>query len=117
MQLLEQLGHEVWIGDAAQIRASYVRKQKTDTRDAGHILKLLVEDRFPPHLGAGRSHAGSAAVAHSSSQAGTDTNAVKNELQHLMMNQGMQKKHKLWSAQGRAELSGLALQPWANLHR
>jgi hypothetical protein len=33
--------------DAAQIWASYVRKQKTDERDAGHILKLLVENRFP----------------------------------------------------------------------
>jgi hypothetical protein len=39
VELLEKLGHEVWIGDAAQIRASYVRKQKTDKRDAGHILK------------------------------------------------------------------------------
>ena len=47
IDLLEQLGHEVWVGDAAQIRASYVRKQKTDKRDAAHILKLLVEGRFP----------------------------------------------------------------------
>jgi hypothetical protein len=47
VQLLEQLGHEVRIGDAAQFRASYVRKQKTDKRDACHILKLLVEDRCP----------------------------------------------------------------------
>ena len=45
--LLEGLGYEVWIGDAAQIRSSYVRKQKSDRRDAGHILKLLVEGRFP----------------------------------------------------------------------
>jgi hypothetical protein len=45
--LLDSLGHEVWIGDAAEIRASYVRKQKTDRRDAAHILKLLIEDRFP----------------------------------------------------------------------
>jgi transposase len=29
IDLLQQLGHEVWVGDAAQIRASYVRKQKT----------------------------------------------------------------------------------------
>jgi transposase len=36
---------------------------------------------------------------------------VKNELQ--MMNQGLQKKHKLWSAPGRAELAQLPLQPWA----
>jgi transposase len=47
VQLLQRLDHEVWIGDAAQIRASYVRKQKTDRRDAGHILKLLIEGRFP----------------------------------------------------------------------
>ena len=47
VNLLQELGHEVWIGDAAQIRASYVRKQKTDQRDALHILKLLLENRFP----------------------------------------------------------------------
>ena len=47
IELLERLGHEVWVGDAAQIRASYVRRQKTDRRDAGHILRLLMEDRFP----------------------------------------------------------------------
>jgi hypothetical protein len=29
---------------------------------------------------------------------------VKNELQHLMLNQGMQKKQKLWSTEGRAAL-------------
>ena len=29
IELVEDLGHEIWIGDAAQIRASYVRKQKT----------------------------------------------------------------------------------------
>ncbi len=47
VDLLQRLGHEVWVGDAAQIRASYVRKQKTDKRDAAHILRLLVEGRFP----------------------------------------------------------------------
>jgi len=41
IELVEDLGHEIWIGDAAQIRASYVRKQKTDKRDATHILKLM----------------------------------------------------------------------------
>ena len=47
IELVQDLGHEIWIGDAAQIRASYVRKQKTDKRDAAHILKLMVEGRFP----------------------------------------------------------------------
>src|SRR5260370_10003882 len=46
VELVEELGHALWIGDAAQIRASYVRKQKTDKRDAGHIRKRLGEGRF-----------------------------------------------------------------------
>jgi transposase len=47
VDLLAELGHELWVGDAAQIRASYVRQQKTDKRDAAHLLKLLVEVRVP----------------------------------------------------------------------
>jgi transposase len=31
-RLLAELGHELWIGDVAKIRASEVRKQKTDER-------------------------------------------------------------------------------------
>ena len=37
-RMLAELGHELWIGDAAQIRAAMVRKQKTDARDAAHLL-------------------------------------------------------------------------------
>jgi transposase len=40
-RLLAELGHELWIGDAAKIRASEVREQKTDERDARLILDLL----------------------------------------------------------------------------
>jgi transposase len=46
-RLLEELGHELWIGDSAKIRASEVRKQKTDQRDALLILDLLLANRFP----------------------------------------------------------------------
>jgi transposase len=45
-RLFSELGFELWIGDAAEIRAKRVRKQKTD-RHAQLILRLLVEDRFP----------------------------------------------------------------------
>ena len=102
VQLLQKLGHEVCVGDAAQIRASYVRKQKTDRRDAKHILQLLVEGRFPriwiPDAEM-RDHRQLLIHRHKLVQIRT---RVKNELQHLMLNQGMQKKQKLWSAEGRA---------------
>jgi hypothetical protein len=41
------LQFELWIGDAAAIRAKRVRKQKTDRQDAQLILSLLLENRFP----------------------------------------------------------------------
>ena len=46
VQLLQKLGHEVCVGDAAQIRASYVRKQKTDRRDAKHIRSFWWKEGF-----------------------------------------------------------------------
>ena len=46
-RLLAELGHEMLLGDPSAIHASNPRKQKTDKRDARHILTLLVEDRFP----------------------------------------------------------------------
>jgi len=46
-RLVAEQGHELWMGDAAQIRASEVRRQKTDTRDAELLLDLLRTERFP----------------------------------------------------------------------
>src|SRR5574341_1807627 len=40
-RLLGECGHALWVGHAAEIRASVVREQKTDTRDAEHLLDLL----------------------------------------------------------------------------
>jgi transposase len=45
--LMRRLGHTLLVGDAAKIRASVVRKTKTDRRDARHILTLLSEKRLP----------------------------------------------------------------------
>jgi transposase len=44
---MEASGHELGIGDAAEIRRKRVRKQKTDRQDAQLLLRLMVEDRFP----------------------------------------------------------------------
>jgi transposase len=37
-EMLESLGHQVWIGDATEIRRLARRRQKNDQRDAAHIL-------------------------------------------------------------------------------
>src|ERR1700742_3453790 len=46
-RLIHQLGYEFLLGDPIQIRAMNPRRQKTDKRDARHILNLLLEERFP----------------------------------------------------------------------
>ena len=46
-RLLAEFGFGLWLGDAAAIRATVVRKQKTDRLDAEHLLQLLRQDRFP----------------------------------------------------------------------
>ncbi len=46
-RLLTELGYELWIGDAAEIRAASVRHPKTDIGGARLILQLLDEQRFP----------------------------------------------------------------------
>ena len=112
-RLLEELGFELWLGDAAEVRASVVRKQKTDRRDAEHLLQLLLENRFPkiwvPSLEV-RDVRQLLVHRHKQVQARTRT---KNQLQAMALSQGVQKKWKLWTKLGRAELEQLPLLPYA----
>ena len=117
VELVEDLGHEIWIGDAAQIRASYVRKQKTDKRDAAHILKLLLEGRFPRLWAPDREQRDLRQLVLHRHKLVIIRSRVKNELQHLSLNKGMQRKRRLWSAAGMQLLRELPLKPWASCRR
>jgi transposase len=116
-RLLKQLGHQFWLGDAGEIRRQDGRKQKHDKRDARLILRLLREERFPRiwiptveerdlrqlllhrwHLVRMRAR-------------------IKNQLQHIALNQGLQKKGKLWTKAGLEQLRKLELEPWARQRR
>jgi transposase len=117
IEFLEGLGHLVWVGDAAQIRASYVRRQKTDRRDAGHILKLLIESRFPRlWVPTAEQRDLRQLLIHRYKLVEIRTR-VKNGLQHLALNRGVQKKRALWSVRGRACLEKLALEGWTARRR
>jgi transposase len=117
IELVQDLGHEIWIGDAAQIRASYVRKQKTDKRDAAHILKLVVEGRFPRLWTPNREQRDLRQLVLHRHKLVEIRSRVKNELQHLSLNKGMQRKAKLWSQAGQQLLRELPLKPWAACRR
>ena len=116
-RLLAELGHELWIGDAGRIRASAVRQQKSDARDAAHLLELMLQDRFPRiwvPSPAERDLRQLLLHRHKLVQMRTQ---VKNQLQHLALNQGVRRQHRLWSRAGRELLEQLALPPWTARRR
>jgi transposase len=117
-RLLSQLGHQLWMGDAAAIRRQDGRKQKHDRRDARLILKLMLsKDGFPKiwvptmaerdlrQLLIHRRHLVRTRVR------------IKNQLQHIALNYGLQRKGKLWSKEGMEFLRSLELESWTRLRR
>jgi transposase len=116
-RLLAELGHKLWIGDAAKIRASTDRKQKTDRRDANLLLDLLEHERFP-HIWVPTPVERDVRqlLLHRAKLVRVRTQ-VKNQLQALALNQAVQRKWKLWTAAGRKKLEGLPLLPWASRRR
>jgi transposase len=117
VRLVESLGHQLWVGDAAKIRASYVRKQKTDKRDAGHILTLLLEKRFPRIWVPNQQQRDLRQLLLHRHKLVQVRTRLKTELQHLALNQGVQKKRQLWSVRGRADLERIPLEGWTRRRR
>ena len=117
VELLNRLGHELWVGDAAKIRASDDRQQKHDKRDARLLLRLLAEERFPRIWTPSREEKDlRQLLIHRYKLVGVRTQ-VKNGLQHLAMNQGLLRKRRLWSAAGQKALCELPLASWASQRR
>jgi transposase len=116
-RLLAKLGYELRIGDATAIRASNPRKQKTDKRDAQHILKLLLEKRFPAIWIPSMQELDVRQLLKHRHTLVQMRTRVKNQLQHIAMNEGFQKKRKLWTQEGMEFLQNLELDPWTQRRR
>src|SRR5215470_11505320 len=116
-RLLAELGFEVWIGDAAEIKTRRAKKQKTDRLDAELLLKLLLEDRFPRIWVPSPENRDVRQLLWHRHRLVQMRTRIMNQLQALAMNEGRRWKSKLWSEQGRAELEKLALAPWASRRR
>jgi transposase len=116
-RLLSQCGHELWVGDAARIRAAEPRKQKTDRRDAELILKLMLEGRFPRVWMPTEAERDVRQLLMDRHHRMRRRTQVKNQLQALALNQGLQKGRKLWSAAGLEQLRQLPMMEHAARRR
>jgi transposase len=116
-RLMAECGHELWVGDPAEIRARMVRKQKTDERDALHLLDLLMTERFPRVWVPSPEERDARQLLQHRQKLVRMRTSVKNQLHGLAMGQGLCRKQKLWSERGRKQLEALELGPWASRRR
>ena len=115
--LLSELQCELWIGDAAEISAKRVRKQKTDRQDAQLILRLMLKDDFPQIWVPSWENRDLRQLLwhrHRMVQART---RLMNQLQAVALNEGLCCKKKLWREGGREQLEAFRLAPWASQRR
>ena len=117
VRLLTELGHELWIGDSAKIRASEVRKQKTDERDALLILDLLLSKRFPRIWVPTPAERDLRQLLWHRHKLVCLRTMLGNQLHFLALSQGLCRKQKLFTKKGRIELGSLMLGPWASRRR
>jgi len=116
-QMLAEMGHELWIGDAARIRRLVVRQQKTDRRDAQHILDLMVDGRFPKLWVPSQQIRDVRQLLRHRQKLVEMRTQVKNQLQHLALNQGVRQETASVECAGRAVLEQLPMQGWTARRR
>jgi len=116
-RLLGELNIELWIGDASEIRAKRVRKQKTDREDARHILRLLLEDRFPRIWVPSWDNRDVRQLLWHRHRMVQMRTRIMNQLQAVALNEGLHCKKRLWREKGRQQLESFPLAPWASRRR
>lgn len=116
-RLLTELEMELWIGNPAKIAAQRVRKQKTDREDARLLLRLLREGRFPKLWVPSPENRDLRQLLWHRHRLVQMRTRIKNQLHAIALNQGVQRKSRLWSKAGRAQLESFTLAPWAARRR
>jgi len=110
-RLLEELGCEVWLGHATEIRRRARWRQKNDRRDAELILDLMLHDEFPrlyvPPLQS-REVLRMLRYRHKLVKIRT---MGKNSLQALALQSGLAKGSHLFTKVGQQELRAAVMSP------
>src|SRR3989440_209367 len=101
-QLLEELGHQVWLGDATEIRRRARWRQKNDRRDAELILDLMLHDEFPRlHRPSLQSREVMRMLRYRQKLIKMRTMS-KNSLQSLALQSGIARRGRSFSREGKA---------------
>src|SRR6185503_5901366 len=116
-RLLMELEYELWVGDAAEIKAKRVRKQKNDREDARLLRTLLVENRFPRVWLADQLNRDLRQLLWHRHRMVQMRTRVMNQLQAVALNEGMRCKKRLGGERGRQQLESFPLPMWGSRRR
>ena len=109
--LMSELGHELLVGDASAIHASAPREQRTDKRDARHILRLLMENRFPAVWQPSVANVEQRQLLLHRCRLVRMGTRIKNQLDSIAKNEGLTGSQR-WSAKRRQQIEALPLTGW-----
>lgn len=116
-RLMHQLGYEFLLGDPSQIRALNPRRQKTDKRDARHILNLLLEkERFPAVWQPAVEEEDLRQLLLHRCRLVRLRVRIKNQLDSMAKNEGLLDRRG-WSAKRRRQIEALPLSGWEHRRR
>ena len=116
-QMLAELGHTIWLGNAAEIRRKAPRRQKNDRRDADLMLDLLLKGDFPRvHSFSQESRTVLRQLRYRHKLVKVRTIA-KNSLHAIGINAGLPLKSKLLTQSGIEQLQALPLSPELTVQR
>ena len=110
-KLLDELGHELLVGDASAIHASQPREQRTDKRDARHILRLLVENRFPSVWQPSAGNEEQRQLLMHRCRLVRMRTRIKNQLDSIAKSEGLTGSRS-WSSKRRQQIEALRLTGW-----
>jgi transposase len=109
--MLEELGCEVWLGDATEIRRRARWRYKDDRRDAELIWDLMVHQEFPRvHQPTLESREILRMLRYRQKLIKVRT-MTKNSLQAIAMQAGLAKGRQLFTAVGQAEFKAVMMSP------
>lgn len=110
-RMLEELGCEIWLGNATEIRRRARWRHKNDRRDAELILDLMVHDEFPRlYLPPAQSREVLRMLRYRQKLIKIRT-IGKNSLQALALQAGLAKGPHLFSKAGLQELRTIPMSP------
>jgi hypothetical protein len=117
--MLEQLGGEVWLGHATEIRRRARWRQKNDRRDAELIWDLMVHNEFPRlHRPAVESREVLRMLRYRQKLIKLRT-MTKNSLQAIALQAGLAKGKQLFTAAGQEQFQATLMSPvlqWQREH-